>query len=66
MSGTTSADGEYEAPWLTRVLAYHAPSLDDWTKTNEGHLAQSEENAHNTLIVQNAKRPAVMRYKNPL
>ncbi|EJD03005.1 uncharacterized protein FOMMEDRAFT_108083 [Fomitiporia mediterranea MF3/22] len=56
-AGKTTADGEYEPPWLTRVLAHYAPSVKEWVKTNERHLAQTEERAQNTLVVQSAKLP---------
>ena len=59
-----SEDGEFEAPWLTRVLTHHGPSLKEWVATNERHLEKSEEVAANTLLVQTAKPPVVVRPRN--
>ncbi|KAI5123974.1 hypothetical protein M0805_006386 [Coniferiporia weirii] len=66
LSGSTTEDGGHEAPWLTRVLSHYAPSVEEWKRVNERHLALSEESAQNMLVVQNAKPPAVLKYKNPL
>ncbi|KAH8119370.1 hypothetical protein DFH11DRAFT_1540196 [Phellopilus nigrolimitatus] len=66
LEGSTSEDGEHEAPWLTRVLAFHAPSIEEWARTNGQHLVQVEELARNAFIVQTAKPSPVVRYKNPL
>ena len=55
-----------EAPWLTRVLAHNAPTAEEWIRTNAQLLAQSEEIAQNTIIVQTAKQPVMMRYRSPM
>ncbi|KAL5523800.1 hypothetical protein ACEPAG_7973 [Sanghuangporus baumii] len=56
-AGKTLPNGEQETPWLTRVLAHYAPSIENWVKTNEQHLIQTEERAQNTLTQQSAKLP---------
>ena len=56
-SGKVNADGEREAPWLTRVLEHYAPSVDGWFKTNERHLARAGEISQNIITVQSAKLP---------
>ncbi|KAL5485187.1 hypothetical protein ACEPAI_7829 [Sanghuangporus weigelae] len=56
-AGKTLPNGEHEMPWLTRVLAHYAPSVEYWVKTNEQHLLQTEERAQNTLTQQSAKLP---------
>ena len=51
--------GEHEAPWLTRVLAHYAPSIENWAKTNEEHLARTGEKAQHTITQQSAKLPVM-------
>ena len=65
LTGEVSADGAREDPWLTRVLAHHGPSLKEWIAINESHVAQSQEIAEHTLLMQTAKPPVVVRTRQP-
>ena len=55
-----------DAPWLTRVLAYNAPSKEEWTKINERTVERAEQFSEGIRLQQGAKREAVMRYRYPL
>ena len=66
LTGKTNADGEHEAPWLTRVLEHHSPSLKEWISINDKHLEKSREIAENTLLMQAAKPPPIVRTRHPL
>lgn len=65
LSGSAWKDIE-DAPWLTRVLAYYAPSKENWTKANAKHVELAEERAEAQKLIQGAKLPIVMRYRYPL
>ena len=57
---------EDEEPWLTRVLSANTPSVKEWVRINEDHLAQSEQRAGETLTAQTAQPPVLKRHTKPL
>lgn len=65
LSGSAWKDIE-DAPWLTRVLAYYAPSQEEWTKTNDNIVEAAERFSEGMRLQQGAKREATIRYKYPL
>ena len=60
-----SADEEHQ-PWLTRVLAHYAPSAERTTEINLKTLGQTNQLAEETLLVRDAKKPAMRRFRYPL
>ncbi|KAF8070263.1 hypothetical protein FPV67DRAFT_1668136 [Lyophyllum atratum] len=54
-----------EDVYLTRWIALYSPSREQWLDMAAKHTALSVESSETTLLVTNAKRPPVHRYRYP-
>ena len=51
--------------YLTRWIELYATPAAVWESLNAKNLAQSEEQAHTTLLLADASKPNVHRYRYP-
>lgn len=58
----TEADDK-NMPWLTRYIAYHLPREGLWKERNAKHLELTVKQAEDQLLVQEAQKPAVRRFR---
>ena len=51
--------------WLGRTIAHYKATGEFWTKLNNHHMLQSADVQAGNLIIQDARMPAVHRYRYP-
>ncbi|KAL1914546.1 uncharacterized protein VTP21DRAFT_8171 [Calcarisporiella thermophila] len=58
-----TANGEKHP--LTKYIEYHMPSEEETKRRNDKHLALAKQAAEDKLLVQEAKRPPIVRLRYP-